>query len=107
MAEKTELVDCPIVCPELRETAGNPGVEAERSAGRGGILELFPGVAERVAWGMSHQKVVATMAETGVDKGYPLITFDPSLDDVENLPFRDHVRTEYLRENALRLLWYD
>lgn len=34
---------------------------------------------------------------------YPLLTFKRSLDDVEQLPLRDHVRPKYLRENALRL----
>jgi predicted TIM-barrel fold metal-dependent hydrolase len=34
---------------------------------------------------------------------YPLLTFERSLDDVAQLPLRDHVRPKYLRENALRL----
>ena len=34
---------------------------------------------------------------------YPLLTFKRSLDDVKELPLRDHVRPKYLRENALSL----
>lgn len=34
---------------------------------------------------------------------YPIVTFKRSLDDVEQLPLRDHVRPKYLGENALSL----
>lgn len=34
---------------------------------------------------------------------YPLLTFERSLEDVDQLSLRDHVRPKYLRENALRL----
>lgn len=34
---------------------------------------------------------------------YPIVTFKRSLDDVEQLPLRDHVRPKYLGENALNL----
>jgi len=46
MAEKFKAVDCLILCPKVRRTAGAEGVEAEQSAGRGGILGLVT-VAER------------------------------------------------------------
>ena len=38
---------------------------------------------------------------------YPLLTFKRSLDDVAELPLREHVRPKYLRENALRLFKFD
>ena len=38
---------------------------------------------------------------------YPLLTFKRSLDDVAQLPLRDHVRPKYLRENILRLLRFE
>lgn len=69
MADRIGAVDCLILCPRARGTAGSVGIEAERSAGRGGILGLFPGVAERFATGMSHQELVAAMDEAGVEKG--------------------------------------
>ncbi|MDP2951938.1 MAG: amidohydrolase family protein [Chloroflexota bacterium] len=34
---------------------------------------------------------------------YPIVNFKTSLDDVKELPLREHVRPKYLRENALRL----
>ncbi|MFC1939653.1 amidohydrolase family protein [Chloroflexota bacterium] len=34
---------------------------------------------------------------------YPFVTFKRSLDDVGELPLREHVRPKYLRENALNL----
>jgi predicted TIM-barrel fold metal-dependent hydrolase len=34
---------------------------------------------------------------------YPLLTFERSLEDVAQLPLREHVRPKYLKENALRL----
>jgi predicted TIM-barrel fold metal-dependent hydrolase len=38
---------------------------------------------------------------------YPLLTFQRSLDDVSQLPLRDHVRPKYLRENALRIFRFE
>ena len=38
---------------------------------------------------------------------YPLVTFERSLDDVAQLPLREHVRPKYLRENALRILRFE
>jgi len=69
MAEQTKAVDCLILCPRPRGTAGSAGIEAEQSAGRGGILGLFPGVAERFARGASQGELVASMDEAGVEKG--------------------------------------
>jgi len=39
--------------------------------------------------------------------GYPMIDFKRSLDDVEQLPIREHVLPKYLRENALRIFKFE
>ncbi len=38
---------------------------------------------------------------------YPIVTMKRSLDDIKDLPLRDHVRRKYLRENALRLYRFE
>lgn len=69
MSAETKAVDCLILCPRPREIGGSEGVEAERAGGRGGILGLFPGVAERFAKGVSYAELVALMDEARVEKG--------------------------------------
>jgi len=69
MAEKIKAVDCLILVPKAREMAGKEGIEAEEAAGRGGILGLFPGAAERFERGASQEELVAVMDEAGVEKG--------------------------------------
>ena len=38
---------------------------------------------------------------------YPLVTFQRSLDDIKELPLREHVLPKYLRENILRLVKFE
>jgi len=64
-----KAVDCLILCPRGWEDAGQKGREAEKAEGRGGVLELFPGAAERLARRLSHEEMVAFMDAAGVEKG--------------------------------------
>jgi hypothetical protein len=69
--EQVKAVDCLILCPRKRNIGGaaSIAVEAERASGRGGIMGLFPGAAERFAKGLTHEELVRVMDERGVEKG--------------------------------------
>jgi len=69
MVDQIKAIDGLIICPRARGMAGREGIEAERAAGRGGTLTLFPGLAERSARGLSHEQLVALMDEANIEKG--------------------------------------
>jgi len=68
MAVETNAIDCLILCPRPR-TAPSQAVEAEVASGRGGIMSLFPGAAERFARGVTFDELVKIMDKAGVEKG--------------------------------------
>lgn len=68
MTHDVKSVDCLILCPRPRSTGGQ-AVAAEQAAGRGGIMGLFPGAAERFAQGLTQEELVALMDRVGIEKG--------------------------------------
>ena len=75
MSEKTKAVDCLVFRPRLRPQRADAGraVEAESADGRGGIMSLFPGVADRLANPGTDEDLVAAMDAAGVEKGLVVV----------------------------------
>jgi predicted TIM-barrel fold metal-dependent hydrolase len=74
MAEKIMIVDGRINFPraikrDQEAVSANDAVEDERAAGRGGLLTLFPGMADRRQHDMTPEELVAEMDAAGVEKG--------------------------------------
>ncbi len=78
MADQIKAVDCLITIPRGLGKAAKDAVEAERQAGKGGLLTLFPGMAAREK-DMTPEELVAEMDAAGVEKG--MVSIDPDQAD--------------------------
>lgn len=84
MVEEIRPIDCRINIPKALRATAEAAVETEKATGRGGLLGLFPGMAERER-DMTPDELVAEMDKAGVDKGIITLYDDADKDWVTEL----------------------
>lgn len=78
MPERIKAIDCCMFRPRVRpeRSQASSAIEAETAEGRGGILSLFPGAAERLAQPGTDEDLVTAMDAAGVEKGLVVVYDD-------------------------------